>query len=329
MGKFEIESGEPSKETLEIQKEIFMTSGGVKVGQSMAEYKAEREALWNKMHPDVIEKTESAIESFIDSQNNNQTGEIIEKNEMERQDNLKKVREELGLKDQNKQQESLRDKKLITPEANLDLQRQTIEFVEQEILPIDQPVSVSEFYDKLNKKFPFSFSYSGLAKVADNLGIKICRTKEVGRSNSFSVFDYKVNTIKIETEKSIGYNGKLNSEILAYRVIAHEIVHAIIHNKFPKWDFEKGFAPYSRRKLDFELQNLVKSLEKFRGQTGNERVDKIIEIIIEAKMAPEEIITYSLVDGDFNEFMKRIKQMDKVTQFLKDNGLGELEQLLK
>ena len=332
MEKLELDTQpkEPSDEALEIQKEIFMTSGGLKIGQSMTEYKAEREALWDKMHPQKKEETETVVSKpILDSQDDSQTVNVVEKNEIERQDNLKKVRKELGLEDQNKKQESLRDKKLVTPEADLDLQRQTIEFVEQEILPVDQPVSVSEFYNKLNNKFPFSFLYSGLAKVADDLGIKICRTKTFGGSNSFAVFDYQTNTIKIETEKNIGYKGKMNSEILAFRVMAHEIVHAIIHNKFPKWDFQKGSAPDSRKNIDSTLQDLVRSLEKFRGQTGNERTDKIIEIIISAKRSPEEIVTYSLADGDFNEFMKRTNQMDKIIQFLNDNGLGELEQLLK
>jgi|GEM_PF-3314563 hypothetical protein len=40
------------EEALAIEKEIFMTSGGQKIGQSAEEYKAEREELWNKMHPE-------------------------------------------------------------------------------------------------------------------------------------------------------------------------------------------------------------------------------------------------------------------------------------
>ena len=92
---------EPSEEALKIQKEIFMTSGGVKVGQSLREYKTERESLWEKMHPKKKEEVETIVSAQIsDYQNTDQINEIKEKNEVERQDSLKKVRQELGLPSQ-------------------------------------------------------------------------------------------------------------------------------------------------------------------------------------------------------------------------------------
>lgn len=46
------------EEALAIQKEIFMTSGGMKIGQTMEEYRKEREEIWERMHPGEKAKEE-------------------------------------------------------------------------------------------------------------------------------------------------------------------------------------------------------------------------------------------------------------------------------
>ncbi len=53
------------EEALAAEKEIFMTSGGVKIGQSMEDYKAERKELWEKMHPGLSPEEALAIEKEI------------------------------------------------------------------------------------------------------------------------------------------------------------------------------------------------------------------------------------------------------------------------
>lgn len=90
-----------SQEALEIEKEMFMSSGGVKVGQSMAEYKAERESLWNKMHPekkDVVETEAVSTESVRgEKEADAEWGRKVKVSEVKRQADLKEVRRGLGL----------------------------------------------------------------------------------------------------------------------------------------------------------------------------------------------------------------------------------------
>ena len=92
------------QEVLEIQKEVFMTSGGLKVGQSMAEYKTEREKLWNRMHPEKKEGLETQAEKTKPVQDNKEVNKErkrkIMASETKRQEDLKRVRQELGLEAQ-------------------------------------------------------------------------------------------------------------------------------------------------------------------------------------------------------------------------------------
>jgi len=92
------------QEVLEIQKEVFMTSGGLKVGQSMAEYKTEREKLWNRMHPEKKEGLETQAEKTKPVQDNKEVNKErkrkIMARETKRQEDLKRVRQELGLEAQ-------------------------------------------------------------------------------------------------------------------------------------------------------------------------------------------------------------------------------------
>lgn len=94
------------QESLEIQKEIFMTSGGLRVGQSMAEYKAEREDLWNRMHPEekkIVKNETNNTESVRDNDEDEEELEgKVKISETKRQEGLKRVREELGLEDREK-----------------------------------------------------------------------------------------------------------------------------------------------------------------------------------------------------------------------------------
>jgi len=101
---------EMSDESLEIHKEIFMTSGGIKVGQSLSEYKAEREVLWDKMHPPKMEavaemeQTPSLGDEIEDSKSvqipdSSEDLRIQAKRDSEAKDQerLEKVRQELGI----------------------------------------------------------------------------------------------------------------------------------------------------------------------------------------------------------------------------------------
>jgi hypothetical protein len=89
------------EEGLALQKEIFMTSGGLKVGQTMEEYRAEREALWAKMHPEKKETVETETIGAEPVLDNKEVGEEYERkvkaSEAKRQEDLKRVRQELGL----------------------------------------------------------------------------------------------------------------------------------------------------------------------------------------------------------------------------------------
>lgn len=80
------------QEALEIQKEVFMTSRGMKVGQSRAEYLVESEDIWNRMHP----KPEATI-----AVDNNESDDIhnhaVESAKIKDEEALVKVRQELGL----------------------------------------------------------------------------------------------------------------------------------------------------------------------------------------------------------------------------------------
>jgi len=93
---------QPTKEEkLEIEKELFKNSHAVRVGQSMADYKAEMDALWNKMHPEKKETLETETEHTEPVQNNKEDDEQwkrkVEASEGKRQEDLKRVRKELGL----------------------------------------------------------------------------------------------------------------------------------------------------------------------------------------------------------------------------------------
>ncbi len=87
-----------AQEALDIQKEIFMTSGGLKVGQSMAEYKAEREEIWRRMHPETVSEPAVAAETVTKPKESpEQEKQAAEEIRARDADKLKEVRRELGL----------------------------------------------------------------------------------------------------------------------------------------------------------------------------------------------------------------------------------------
>jgi hypothetical protein len=124
----------PDAEALEIQKEIFMTSGGIKVGQSMSEYKAEREMLWNKMHPNEEIATEenqelqTGTKPILDRTNQDDQKQAIIKNvEITDQEKLEKVRQDLKINEsKDDQKEGQIEKEKIFKEQVRDFVRLAI-----------------------------------------------------------------------------------------------------------------------------------------------------------------------------------------------------------
>lgn len=99
------------QEALEIQKEMFMTGGGVKIGQTMEQYKTEREEIWNRMHPKKEQsQTEEVSETPANGENsvNSESAldsidgeelhtEAVEKQKLKDETDLNRIRQELGL----------------------------------------------------------------------------------------------------------------------------------------------------------------------------------------------------------------------------------------
>ncbi|MFA6227240.1 MAG: hypothetical protein WC631_02085 [Candidatus Paceibacterota bacterium] len=89
------------QEKLEIEKELFKDSWAIRVGQSVADYKAEMEAAWNKMHPEKKETVEVVADGeespSVREENDEQERIKAEESENKRQGDLNRVRQELGL----------------------------------------------------------------------------------------------------------------------------------------------------------------------------------------------------------------------------------------
>ncbi|MFA5431695.1 MAG: hypothetical protein WC319_02285 [Candidatus Paceibacterota bacterium] len=102
------------QEALEAKKEVFMAGGAVKIGQSMDEYRAEREEIWNRVYlkkerqkKENVEISEALAEEKSEATNSEPVldameGEdsnlqVIEKQKLKDEARLKELRQELGL----------------------------------------------------------------------------------------------------------------------------------------------------------------------------------------------------------------------------------------
>jgi len=225
-------------------------------------------------------------------------------------------------------EEQLTEKEPEKPEKTgekINQQEEIIGFL-KDILPQEEPVSLTDFYTKFNEKFPLDFNFSQLAQKVDSLGIRIKIGSEGGERVG-GHFDYQTGVVEIFPESFSFFQGKLTPDIFAYRIIGHELVHGIINSQFPIWDKNLGAEPEVRKEFNLGLRPLVKSLESSRGRVNN-RVNLMIEIILSAESYPEELITYTLTDSDFGEFMRKSGQYKNLQKFLIENGLGDLEKLL-
>lgn len=224
--------------------------------------------------------------------------------------------------------------RVSTPEANPEIQRRLIDFLEKNFPSSGETIRVSEFYKRLNQEFGLSYSFTHLMQIADHLGVRIGRRSEkdnhIGPANETSPISYyyPTNTIHIYPERFFRYQDKISPDLLAFRSLSHEIIHAYINKKFPAWNFDTHSAPRSRQMFEMGLRPLLTKLEEFRGKTGNSRVDKLVEIVLRPDQSPEEIITYTLTDSDFQDFMRKSNQMESLHSFFRLNDLRELEKLM-
>jgi hypothetical protein len=162
-----------------------------------------------------------------------------------------------------------------------------------------------------------------LLECAEQLKIQI----EVGPIPGGAAAHYIAtkNTVYIDVQKLIDLFQTAKIPLTPDRVIdeyiAHELIHGLITARVPNFDFKTG-KPLARPRFDEYLEEI---LARLPAPTAGSRVEKVLKIIKDSHPSnrAEEIVTYSLTDNDFANFMKQSGQMAPLLYHLKRFGFSE------
>lgn len=162
-----------------------------------------------------------------------------------------------------------------------------------------------------------------LLELADRAGITI---SQASLASGLAHFDPASGSVKLDLakiERHLAEQGKpLTAERLVDRIVAHELIHGLIHARAPNYDYQaKKVLP--RPDFDSGLTDILARLDATK---ASPEVQKILAVIRASapQNLPEEVVTYTLTVPDLERFVRSQGQLAPLQAHLRRHGLGDL-----
>lgn len=163
-----------------------------------------------------------------------------------------------------------------------------------------------------------------LLDFADRAGIMLELRSNKGAGTA--CFDAASNSVFLDFEaldakfKAAGKH--LSPERLLNEILGHELIHGVIHDRVPQFDYLAHKA-IPRAQFNEGLETILSRLDARKAEGRAAEILKIIQNT-DPLNRPEEVVTYALTDPDFQKFVRREGQLAPLKGHLRRYAMGDL-----